>query len=339
MKTYEVQETDPKYEGLVLVEREQPKPSSTEVLIRMQACSLNYRDLAIASGEMEYPGANLPVIPLSDGAGKVVEVGDDVDRFTEGDRVATPFAPDWIHGKGTPKELEATTGGTIDGALTQYATFPANSVSRIPEHFSYKEGATLTCAGLTAWRTLAEDGNLEAGETVLVLGTGGVSTFALQFATMHGARTIVTSSSNEKLNRARELGAWETINYVDTPEWDEPVQDITGGGVDHIVEVGGPGTLERSIRAVSQDGHIHLIGILTGKHGQIDPSPVQQKAVKLEGVTGVGSRVMFERMTRAIEATGMKPIIDRSFSFENARDAYHYLENGAHQGKVIVTVD
>lgn len=339
METYEVQNTDSDYDGVTQVERERPTPDPDEVLIRIRACSLNYRDLAIASGELDYPGADLPIVPLSDGAGEVVDVGSNVDRLAEGDRVATPFAPDWIQGDGEPDELTATTGGTIDGALTQYATFPAESVPRLPEHFSFEQGATLTCAGLTAWRALAEDGDLGAGETVLLLGTGGVSTFALQFATMHGARTIVTSSSDEKLDRARELGAWETINYEATPEWGESVQNLTDGGVDHVVEVGGPETLERSLNAVGQNGHVHLIGVLAGTTGEIDSSPVMWKAINLEGVSGVGSRAMFDRMNRAIEATEFEPVIDRTFAFDEVREAYRYLESGQHQGKVIITVD
>nr|WP_223302208.1 NAD(P)-dependent alcohol dehydrogenase [Haladaptatus sp. R4] len=196
MRAYEVQRTDSEYDGVVQAERSKPSPDADEALVRIHACSLNYRDLAIANADLVYPGAEPPVIPLSDGAGEVVEVGDDVERISAGTRVATPFAPDWIEGTGTPEKLARTTGGSTDGALAEYVTFPAESLAVLPDYLSYEEGATLSCAGLTAWRALVEDGNLRAGETVLALGTGGVSTFALQFAAMHGARTVVTSSSD-----------------------------------------------------------------------------------------------------------------------------------------------
>lgn len=340
MRAYEVRDVDPDYEGVRQVERERPTPAADEVLIRMRACSLNYRDLAIANSTLEYPGMDLPVIPLSDGAGDVVAVGDDVTRFGEGDRVATPFAPKWINGPGTREKLAESTGGNRAGTLAQYVTFPANSLPTLPEHLSYEDGATLSCAGLTAWRALVEDGDISAGETVLTLGTGGVSTFALQFAELHGARSIVTSSSDEKLDRARELGAWETINYETTPDWDETVLALTDGeGVDHVVEVGGPGTLERSLGAAGINGHVHLIGVLTGQQGQVDSSPVLGKAVTLEGVFGVGSRAMFDRMNRAIDIAGMEPVIDRVFDFEDVREAYRYLDSGAHQGKVVISIE
>ena len=336
MRAYEVSE-DTDYEGVVQTERERPTPDDDEALIRVRACSLNYRDLAIVNEELAYPGADLPVVPLSDGAGEVVEVGKDVDRLSAGDRVATPFAPDWIDGPGSREKFARTTGGTVDGALAEYATFPAESLPVLPDYLSYEEGATLSCAGLTAWRALAEDGDLGAGETVLALGTGGVSTFALQFATMHGARTVVTSSSDEKLDRAREMGAWQTLNYEETPDWGEAVQERTGG-VDHVIEVGGPGTLERSLRAAGFNGHVHLIGVLTGQQGQVDPSPVLGKALTVEGVIGVGSRAMFDRMLRAMAAAEMEPVIDRTFDFDDAREAYEYLDSGQHRGKVVITV-
>ncbi len=338
MRAYEVSEADPNYEGVVQVERERPSPDADEALVRIRACSLNYRDLAIANSELAYPGADLPVVPLSDGAGDVVSVGEGVTGLSEGDRVATPFAPNWLDGEGTSAKLAHSTGGNIDGALAEYVAFPAESLTRLPEHFSYEEGGTLTCAGLTAWRALVEDGDLRAGETVLALGTGGVSTFALQFATMHGARTVVTSSSDEKLERARELGADETLNYESTPDWGEVVQERTGG-VDHVVEVGGAGTLERSLQAAAVNGHVHLIGVLTGPGNRIDPSLILGKSLDVEGVMGVGSRAMFGRMVDAIEATEMTPVIDRVFDFDEARDAYRYLEDGSHYGKVVLRID
>mgnify|MGYP000047147636 FL=1 len=338
MRAYEVHETTPDYEGVVQVERDRPDPAPDEACVRIRACSLNYRDLAIASSELVYPGVDLPVVPLSDGAGEVVAVGDDVSGVTEGDRVATPFAPNWIDGPSTPEKVRHSTGGNVDGALAEYATFPAESLTTLPDHLSYEQGATLSCAGLTAWRALAEDGDLGAGESVLALGTGGVSTFALQFAKIHGATAVVTSSSDDKLDRARELGADETINYEETPEWGSTVQERLGG-VDHVVEVGGPNTLEQSRPAAAHGGHVHLIGVLAGGAGSVDPSPILGKALDVEGVIGVGSQAMFERMTDAIAATELEPIVDSVFDFEEAQAAYRYVAAGKHQGKVVVSVD
>lgn len=338
MKAYEVQTADSNYEGIVQVERERPTPADDEALIRVHAGSLNYRDLAIANADLAYPGANLPVIPFSDGAGEVVAVGDDVSRLSVGDRVATPFAPDWIDGEGSRERIARSTGGNIDGALAEYVTFPAESLAILPSHLSYEQGATLSCAGVTAWRALVEDGELTAGESVLALGTGGVSTFALQFATMHGAHTVVTSSSDEKLERATELGADDTINYESTPEWGDAVQQRIGG-VDHVVEVGGVGTMEQSLRAASVNGHVHLIGVLSGSSGEVNPSPMLHKSLTVTGVMGVGSRAMFDRMNDAIAATGMEPVIDRVFDFDDVRKAYRYVDRGEHQGKVVVSIE
>jgi len=338
MKAYEVQEATADYEGVVEIERDRPEPGPGEALVRIEACSLNYRDLIIA-GEGTYPGADLPVVPLSDGAGEVVEVGAGVRRLAEGDRVATPFAPDWVDGEGTPEKYGRSLGGNVDGALAEYVTVPAQSLPVLPDHLSYEEGATLSCAGLTAWRALFEDGDLQAGESVLALGTGGVSTFALQFAEMAGASTVVTSSSDEKLDRAEAMGADETINYEETPEWAEVVAERTGDGVDHVIEVGGPGTLEQSLDAAGPNGHVHLIGVLAGQEGQVHPGPVLGKGLTVEGVIGVGSRAMFDRMNRAIDATGLEPLVDRVFGFGEVREAYRYLESGAHQGKVVVSLD
>jgi len=338
MKAYEVQEATSDYSGVVRTERERPVPADDEALVRIRACSLNYRDLAIASSELFYPQTDLPVVPLSDGAGEVVAVGDDVRRLSEGDRVATPFAPDWVEGEANPATVGRSTGGNVDGALAEYATFPAESLAVLPEYLSVEQGATLSCAGLTAWRALAEDGDLGAGESVLTLGTGGVSTFALQFAEMHGASTVVTSSSDEKLERARELGADETINYETTPEWGEAVRERIGG-VDHVVEVGGPGTLDQSLQAAAFNGHVHLIGVLAGQGDQVDPTPALGKALKIEGVMGVGSRAMFDRMLRAMAVEEMEPEIDRTFGFDEVQEAYQYVEDGEHQGKVVVTAD
>ncbi|WP_226481436.1 zinc-dependent alcohol dehydrogenase family protein [Natrinema amylolyticum] len=338
MKAYEVQDATSDYSGIVEVERDRPEPAADEVLVEIRAASLNYRDLAIANEDLTYPGTELPVVPLCDGAGEVVAVGEDVRRLSEGARVATPFAPDWVDGPVAPEKIARTTGGNVDGALAEYATFPADSLAVLPDNLSYEQGATLTCAGLTAWRELREEGDLTADETVLVLGTGGVSTFALQFATMQGADVFVTSSSDEKLERARELGATWTLNYEETTEWGEAVQEDVGG-VDHVIEVGGSGTLQRSIEATAFDGHVHLIGVLSGPEGQVHPGPILQKAVTVKGSMGVGSRAMFDRMNSAIEAADLEPVIDRTFGFDEAREAYRYVEAGEHQGKVVISLE
>ncbi|ELZ56207.1 MULTISPECIES: zinc-dependent alcohol dehydrogenase family protein [Halorubrum] len=338
MRAYEVQEETTDYEGVVEVERERPEPAADEAQIRIHAASLNYRDLAIADEGLTYPGAELPVIPFSDGAGEVVAVGEDVDLLSAGDRVATPFAPDWLDGEYAPEKGARTTGGNIDGALAEYVTFPAASLTTLPDHLSYEEGACLSCAGLTAWRSLVEDGGLSAGETVLALGTGGVATFALQFAEDHGARTVVTSSSDDKLATARELGADVTINYEETPEWGDAVAESTGG-VDHVVEVGGAGTLQQSLDAAAPGGHVHLIGVLAGGEGRVHPGPILGKGLTVEGVMGVGSQAMFERMTDALAATGTTPVVDSVFRFDEVREAYRYVERGEHQGKVVVSLD
>ena len=340
MRAYEIQEETPDYEGVVQTERPRPDVGHGEALVRVHACSINYRDLAVADGTLAYPGFGLPLVPLCDGAGEVVEVGEGVERVEVGDRVVTPFAPNWIEGPPAPEKLGISTGGSIDGTLAEFTALPARSLTPLPDYLSYEEGCTLTCAGLTAWRALAEDGDLGAGETVLCLGTGGVSIFALQLARMHGSRAIVTSSSDEKLERARELGAWETLNYEDTPEWGEAVQEMTDGeGVDHVVEVGGVGTLERSLEAAALGGHVHLIGVLTGHEGEIDPGPILRKAIQVEGVINVGSRAMLDRMTRAMAVEEMHPVVDRTFDFEEAREAYRYVDDGAHFGKVVIRVD
>ncbi|MGQ3413149.1 zinc-dependent alcohol dehydrogenase family protein [Natrinema sp. LN54] len=340
MKAYEVQESSSDYSGIVEVERDRPEPAADEALVEIRAASLNYRDLSIANSDLTYPGAELPVIPLSDGAGEVTAVGEDVQRLSEGDRVATPFAPDWVDGPVAPEKIGRTTGGNSDGALAEYVTFPADSLAVLPDTLSYEQGATLSCAGLTAWRELHEAVDLTADDTVLVLGTGGVSMFALQFATMRGADVFVTSSSDEKLERARERGATWTLNYEETPDWGEAVREETGG-VDHVIEVGGPGTLERSVEAADFDGHVHLIGVLSGQDGQVHPGPILLKGLTVKGSMGVGSRAMFDRMNSAIEAAAIEPVIDRTFGFEpeDVREAYRYVEDGSHQGKVVISLE
>jgi len=326
MRVYEIRE--PKgVESLTGTERNMPSPGHGEVLVKMRAASLNYRDLAVARGAYGR-GVPYPLIPLSDGAGEVVELGPGTSRWSTGHRVAGIFMQGWVSGRIDTEKASTAMGGAIDGVLAEYRVFPEQGLVRIPDHLSFEEGAALPCAGVTAWHAL--DG-IQAGETVLVQGTGGVSIFALQFAKMAGARVIATSSSDEKLERVRSLGADVVVNYKTTPDWEKPAN-----GVDRIIEVGGAGTLGKSLRAVRMGGTVVLIGILTGK-GEVDPQPVLMKSIRLQGIY-VGSREMFEDMNRAIAQSGMKPVIDRVFAFEEAGAAYRHLESGAHFGKVIVKI-
>lgn len=333
MKAYEIQNKTG-LDALALVERPEPLPSFGQVLIRVRATSLNYRDLIVAQGN--YTGQKSSVIPMSDGAGDVVAVGEGVTRVKVGDRVAGIFFQDWIGGSITKQIMKSDLGGGIDGMLAEYVVLSQEGLVILPDHLSYEEGATLPCAAVTAWHALVTKGNITAGESVLVLGTGGVSIFALQFAKLHGARVIVTSSSDEKLERARKLGADETINYKAIPNWEEQVYELTDGiGVDQVIEVGGAGTLPQSLRSVRHGGRVSLIGVLTGAGSEINPMPVLQKSIALQGIY-VGSRDMFAAMNKAIAQNRLKPIIDRVFPFAEAREAYNYLKSASHFGKVVI---
>jgi NADPH:quinone reductase-like Zn-dependent oxidoreductase len=247
------------------------------------------------------------------------------------------FMQTWLAGDVTTAYAQSALGGALDGMLAEQMVLHEDGVVHVPEHLSYEEAATLPCAAVTAWQALVTKGGLKAGDTVLVQGTGGVSIFALQFATMTGARVIVTSSSDEKLERARQLGAAEVINYRTTPDWDQRVLELTGGaGVDQVVEVGGAGTLERSFRAVRVGGTVSLIGLLTGS-GEINPMPVLMKSIRMQGIY-VGSREMFESMNRAIAVHRMRPVIDRGFPFAEVRKALKHMESAAHFGKIVITL-
>jgi NADPH:quinone reductase-like Zn-dependent oxidoreductase len=322
---------------LELREGAEPKPGRGQVLVRMKAASLNYRDLNVAKGSPARGPLPPDLIPLSDGAGEVVALGPGVSRVTVGDRVAGLFMQDWIGGEIEPYHVDSSRGGSIDGVLAEYVVFDQDGVIRLPDHLSYEEGATLPCAGVTAWNALYAGRPLRVGESVLILGTGGVSIFALQFAHAAGARVIATSSSDAKLARARELGASDGINYRQHPEWQQQVLALTGGrGVDHVVEVGGAGTLQRSVEAVRIGGQVHLIGVLTGS-GEINPTPVLRRNVTLRGIY-VGSRQMFTAMNEAITQHRLRPVIDRVFPFAEAKQAYHYLTSQAHVGKVVIAI-
>jgi NADPH:quinone reductase-like Zn-dependent oxidoreductase len=331
MQVYEIQKQG---EGniLSLVQRPEPEPGPFQIVVRVHAVSLNYRDLVI----LENPAQVTPRIPISDGAGEVIAMGKNVTRVKIGDRVAGTFFQNWQAGNVFAEVHDQALGGSIDGMLAEQVLLSEEGVVKIPDYLSYEEAATLPCAAVTAWNSLVEQGNLRAGETVLLLGTGGVSIFGLQFAKLQGARVIITSSSDEKLERAKILGADETINYKTTPDWEKEVWKRTDKqGVDQVIEVGGAGTLEKSLRSVRTGGMVGLIGILTGFEARINPIYVMQKSIRLQGVY-VGSRTMFENMNRALVQSKIRPIIDRVFSFTEAADAYQYMKSGSHFGKIVI---
>jgi len=334
MQAYEIV-SDDGIDALQLSQRDAPTPGPGEVLVAVRASSLNYRDLLTVL-DPKPRGIVYPRIPNSDGAGEVLAVGQGVTRFRPGDRVAGCFFQRWSAGEITADGMASALGGALDGVLAEQVVLREDGLVSLPAHLSFAEGACLPCAALTAWHALVEKGRLTAGETVLLLGTGGVSVFALQFAAMHGARAVVTSSSDEKLARARDLGAWATVNYRSTPDWDARVLELTdGAGVDHVVEVGGAGTLARSINAVRVAGHIALIGVLTG--GEINPTLLMRKSIRLNGIY-VGSRQMFEAMNRAIAAQQLQPVIHESFAFADARAAFHAMQAAGHFGKIVIEI-
>ena len=319
-------------DSLTVADRPEPKPGHGQVLVKMKAFSLNYRDLLMVKG-LYNPKLKLPFVPLSDGVGDVVAVGENVTRIKVGARVAGTFFSKWIAGDLTEAGAKTALGGGAEGVLAEYVALDAEGVTPVPEHLTDEEAATLPCAALTAWNALVTQGKLKAGESVLIQGTGGVSLFAFQFAKMHGARVIATSSSDAKLARVHSLGASDGINYKTTPDWEEKARTLTGQGVDHIVEVGGAGTLGKSLRAIRIGGQISLIGVLTGAANQVNPMPILMKHVRVQGIF-VGSREMFEAMNKAIALHQLRPIVDRVFPFGDIRPALQYLESGAHFGKV-----
>ncbi len=324
-------------EGLALNELPKPEPQAGQVLVRMRAVSLNYRDLG--STRRERPGnLPLPFTICSDGAGEVAAVGPGVKKWKEGDRVALTFFQDWIGGGMTRDIMKSALGGALPGVLAEFAIAREDGLVRLPDALDFEQGATLPCAAVTAWNALIGSGHLKAGETVLTLGTGGVSLFALQFAKAHGARVIITSSSDEKLEAAKALGADEGINYKTTPDWEREAFALTGKlGVDHVVELGGAGTLQKSLDAVRYGGRVNLIGVLTGFEGTVNPWPIIAKSIAVQGIY-VGSRGMFEDMLRAISLHTIEPVIDRCFAFDEARAAFEHMAAGAHFGKIVVWV-
>src|SRR3989441_2715686 len=326
------------FDALTRVERELAPLGPHDVRVRIRAVSLNYRDLNIARMAHRRPQGPKR-IPTSDGAGEVVQVGSAVTRFRGGERVAALFFPDWIDGELTAAQHARALGGTMDGMLAEEGVLDERSWVTLPAHLSFEEGATLPCAGVTAWNALFESAHIGPGSTVLAQGTGGVSIFTLQLAKAAGARVILTSSSEAKRQRARELGADHVIDYRATPNWGEAVQAWTGGqGVDVVVEVGGPGTFDQSVVALRYGGTMSLLGVLTGVRGEVNVYTLFQKGLHVRGVY-VGSGRMFEALNRAMSANEIHPIVDRVFPFEEARAAYEYLASGAHFGKVVIRVN
>ena len=320
-------------DGLELAERPAPEPGPAQIAVRIRAASLNFRDLLTVQGR---GGAyKLPLVPFSDGAGEVIAVGDGVTRVAVGDRVCPMFFPLWLDGRPSAANRRLALGGTRPGVLQEVMLLDAEAVTRIPRDLSFVEAAALPCAGLTAWRGLFEEGHVRPGQTVLVQGTGGVSIFALQFARLAGATVIVTSSSDEKLERAKALGADHTINYRTVPEWGKAAAEWAGDGVDHVVEVGGKDTFRQSIEAVRVGGTILVIGVLSGFTQEIALPSLFSKNLHVIGLS-VGSRKMFEDMASAITRSDIKPVIDRTFDFGDVPEALRLMERGGHFGKIAI---
>ncbi len=323
-------------DSLTLAERPDPTPGPRQVLVRVRATSLNYRDLLTIEAQYARSAPKPDLVPLSDGAGDVVAVGPGVSRVKVGDRVAGCFMQKWIGGAIDEAAQASAMGGAIDGMLTELAVLEEDGVVQLPAGLSFEEGATLPCAGLTAWHALVEIGQIKAGDIVQIQGSGGVSIFALQFAKMFGARVIATSSSAAKAARLKQMGAEAVIDYKATPDWDQQTLKLTDGrGADITVEVGGAGTLPRSFLATRLGGRIAVIGLLSGM-AQVDPMPILRRNLRVQGLY-VGSKQMFEGMNRAIAANGLNPVIDKVFPFAEAKAAYKHLKSQNHFGKIVIS--
>jgi len=337
MRAYQLPKGGAGIDALVEVERPDPKPAHRQVLVKVAACSLNFRDLGIVRGTYRVPVRD-NIIPLSDGAGEVVAVGAGVTRVKTGDQVAGCFFQRWPGGEPAPDVHASAVGGGTDGMLAEYVVLEEEGVVKIPAHLSPEEGATLPCAGVTVWHAMMEHAKLVAGQTVLLQGTGGVSVFGLQLAHAMGIRTVVTSSSDDKLARAKRLGADHGINYKTTPDWDKAAMEITGGrGVDQVVEVGGAGTFARSFGAIRVGGKITMIGNLSGPATELNPGLIMARRANIQGIS-VGSTQMFEAMNRAIAANRIKPVIDKVFGFDDVKAAYRHMASAAHFGKIVIRV-
>lgn len=320
-------------DSLYLGSAEAGAPGPGEIRVELHATSLNFHDLMVVKGMIP---AEEGRIPMSDGGGVVTAVGAGVHEFAVGDRVATTFFPEWLGGEAVAEWMRLVPGDRSDGYAREAVTAPFTWFTKAPKGYSHAEAATLTCAGLTAWRALVVNGNLKAGDVVLVQGTGGVSIFALQFAKAMGATVIATSSSDAKIERLKALGADHTINYRNDANWGATAKQITGGrGVDHVVEIGGSGTMAQSIRASRIGGHIALIGVLAGLQGDVSTVTIMGMQLRVQGLS-VGSRQSQQEMVRAIEANGIKPVIDSSFPLDKLGDAFRHQESNTHFGKICV---
>ena len=336
MKLFEIREAFG-LENLKLAERSTPEPAADEVVVQIRAASLNFRDLLVVQGKYN-PRMKLPRVPLSDGAGEVAAVGAGVSMWKAGDRVVIPFMPAWLEGELDEVKAASALGGAVDGVLSEFVVVRAGALLPAPEHLSFEQAATLPCAAVTAWNGLFVSGNLQPGQTLLLQGTGGVSLFGLQFGKAAGAKVVLISSSDEKLKRARALGADETINYRAEPDWEKRVLAVTGGrGVDLTLEVGGAGTLSKTLRATRYSGHVSLIGVLAGIAGDVQTGHILHKAITVRGIY-VGSRAMFADMNRTISQHQLKPVIDRVFPFESTPEALRHLESAQHFGKIVITI-
>jgi NADPH:quinone reductase-like Zn-dependent oxidoreductase len=336
MKLFEIRDAFG-LDNLKQAERPVPEPRADEVLIRVHAASLNYRDLLVVQGKYN-PRMKLPRVPLSDGAGEIVSVGADVTGWKSGDRVVVPFFPAWLDGELTATAAASALGGDVDGMLREFALVPASALLPIPDHLSYEQAATLPCAAVTAWNGLFVSGNLQPGQTLLLQGTGGVSLFGLQFGKITGANIIIISSSDAKLERARAMGAAHTINYRTAPDWEKRVLEITDGrGVDLTLEVGGTGTLTKTLKATRYGGQVSLIGVLGGISGDVQIAPILHKSITVRGIY-VGSRATFESMNRALAQHKIEPIIDQVFDFDQTHDAFRHLESAQHFGKIVIRI-
>lgn len=337
MKTWRVP-AGGQIEGLRVVEEADASPGPGQVRVRLSAGSLNFRDLMVVRGGYALAGDGT-LVPGSDGVGKVVETGAGVSRLAVGDRVATCFFPDWVDGPMSPAGVATALGGGRSGTFAQQIVLPEHALVKSPEHLTDAEAATLTCAGTTAWHALFEAGRVQPGSNILLLGTGGVSIWALQLAKAAGCRVIITSSSDAKLEKARALGADEAINYTRTPEWSAEVRRLTGGeGVDLVLEVGGEKTLPQSLASVRMQGAVVIIGAVSGSGGGLPPRALIPGAVRLQGVY-VGPRRYHEKLARFVSAAKIRPVVDRCFAFDELPDAYRHLASGGHFGKVTVSLE
>ena len=335
MKVMRIGTSEEGLDGLTLSEEtDAPKPGKGEIKVQLKASSLNFHDYGVVSGKM---GAETGRIPMSDGAGEIIELGESVTGLAVGDHVVSVFFPDWQRGAPDIGDFSRTPGDGIDGYARQTVTCPATWFTRAPEGWSHEEAATITTAGLTAWRALVVEGNIKPGDSVLLLGTGGVSIYALQIAKALGARVAITSSSDEKLERATAMGADFTLNYKKQRNWGETISQWAGKGVDHIVEVGGPGTLAQSVKACRIGGNIILIGVLTGIAGEIPTALLMRKQIRLTGII-VGNHQHQEAFVRALEVSGIKPVIDSRYPLDKLGDAFRHEESGAHFGKIVVAI-